>query len=125
MHNNTQGQPARPGRIGARILAGALLLLPLLAAALASPARAEPPAKPFYAIAHQINLTRLVDWAVNNQGANAIESDLQFDRNGKPVEFRHGGTCDCSRPPGFGHAWLPAMCEATEDIVGTRATKWY
>ena len=55
----------------------------------------------FYVIAHMANTERAVDWSYN-QGANAVEIDLNFDDNGNPTEFTHGAPCDCSclvRPP--------------------------
>ena len=50
---------------------------------------------PFYIIAHMINTQSAVDWALS-QGANAIESDLQFDDNGIPTITEHGNICDCA-----------------------------
>ncbi|CAF3770356.1 unnamed protein product [Rotaria sp. Silwood1] len=43
-----------------------------------------------------------LDWAVS-QGANAIETDLQFDNRGNPYLFEHRGFCDCSCPHPSGH----------------------
>ncbi|MBL8203893.1 MAG: hypothetical protein JNM09_06650 [Blastocatellia bacterium] len=59
----------------------------------------QPPAsvtaKRFYNIAHMTNTTAAVDWAIA-EGANGVEVDIQFDATGRPTEFRHGGSCDCS-----------------------------
>lgn len=52
-------------------------------------------ANEFYAVAHMTNTLRSVQWAVQ-QGANGLEMDLQFNDDGTPKEFRHGGFCDCS-----------------------------
>lgn len=49
---------------------------------------------PFYLIAHMVNSRSAIDWALS-QGANAIESDIQFDINGNPTIIEHGGVCDC------------------------------
>jgi hypothetical protein len=40
------------------------------------------------------NSEAAVDWAAAH-GANGVEVDLRFDDTGKPLEFRHGGVCDC------------------------------
>ncbi len=50
--------------------------------------------EPFYIIAHMINNQAAIDWAVS-QGANGIESDYHFDKNGIPTIVEHGGVCDC------------------------------
>lgn len=50
--------------------------------------------KPFYLIAHMINSSVLLDWAIA-EGANAIEADLNF-KGSNPVRFLHGGVCDCT-----------------------------
>src|SRR5689334_16981043 len=50
--------------------------------------------KPAYVIAHMANTEAAVDWAAA-RGANGVEADLRFDETGKPLEFRHGGICDC------------------------------
>ena len=49
----------------------------------------------FYNIAHMCNNIETLDWAVD-QGANAIEADLQFDDQGNPTRFYHGWPCDCT-----------------------------
>ncbi len=51
--------------------------------------------QPFYNIAHMTNTPEAVNWALR-QGANGVEIDLQFNSDGTPLEFKHGGTCDCS-----------------------------
>lgn len=48
-----------------------------------------------YNIAHMTNTVAAVDWAVQ-QGANGVEVDIQYDATGRPAEFKHGGSCDCS-----------------------------
>ena len=58
-------------------------------------AQAAKTSDPFYVIAHMINTQSAVDWALS-QGANAIESDLQFDDNGNPTVTENGGVCDCA-----------------------------
>ncbi len=45
--------------------------------------------------AHMANTTAAVQWALG-AGVNAVEMDLQFQSDGSPQEFRHGGVCDCS-----------------------------
>ena len=57
----------------------------------ASPGQAQ---QPFYIGAHMTNTPKLVDWGLA-QGANAVEADLNFQANGTPVNFRHGGICEC------------------------------
>jgi len=46
-------------------------------------------------IAHMTNTKGSVKWGLD-QGANGVELDLRFSREGYPTEFRHGGVCDCS-----------------------------
>lgn len=46
-------------------------------------------------LAHMTNNIESAQWAIE-QGANGVELDLRFDMNGNPVEFRHGGLCDCT-----------------------------
>jgi hypothetical protein len=57
---------------------------------------------PFYIIAHMTNNRKSLDWAITN-GANAIENDLQFDGDGNPDKFEHGGICDCVCDVGDDH----------------------
>jgi hypothetical protein len=56
--------------------------------------KAEKTQDPFYIIAHMANNIKSVDWAVS-QGANAIESDFQFNDHGQPTVVEHGDPCDC------------------------------
>lgn len=46
-------------------------------------------------IAHMTNTKGAVKWGLD-KGANGVELDLVFTRNGFPSLFRHGGICDCS-----------------------------
>jgi glycerophosphoryl diester phosphodiesterase len=48
----------------------------------------------YFVIAHMANTRAAIDWAIQ-QGANAIEVDLNF-RDGKATRFRHGFPCDCT-----------------------------
>ena len=41
------------------------------------------------------NTVHAVDWAVQ-EGANAVELDLQLTANGQPDRFYHGPACDCT-----------------------------
>ncbi len=76
--------------------------------------------KKFYNVAHMTNTVAAVDWAVG-EGANAVEVDLRFDATGKPLEFRHGGVCDCSCNVAGGstHVCAPLKnaCEAKTDAA--------
>lgn len=84
-------------------------------------------AKKFYNIAHMVNTSAAVTWAVK-EGANGLEMDLRFDAQGNPSEFRHGGVCDCVCPlPGGTHVCeaLKMSCEAKEaaaSLLNTVAT---
>lgn len=49
----------------------------------------------FFNIGHMANTTNAVNYAVK-KGANGVEVDLRFDKNGVPDRFRHGTPCDCS-----------------------------
>ena len=48
----------------------------------------------FFVIAHMANSKAAIDWSID-QGANAIEADLNF-HEGKPTVFRHGSPCECT-----------------------------
>lgn len=48
----------------------------------------------YYNIAHAINHSKYIDWAVQ-EGANAIEADLRFSDSGEVVKFQHGAPCEC------------------------------
>lgn len=48
----------------------------------------------FYNIAHMTNNKESVKWAME-QGANAVEVDLQFRDDGTPYQFFHSSICDC------------------------------
>jgi len=68
-------------------------LLPLLAL-LPGAAAAQ---KLYYNIAHAVNHSQYIDWAIRN-GANGIEADLRFTEAGQPVRFQHGTICECQFP---------------------------
>ena len=53
------------------------------------------PRQKFYNIGHMANTDSAAKWAVS-QGANGLEMDLNFDSQGRPESFKHGGVCDCS-----------------------------
>lgn len=49
-------------------------------------------------LAHMVNTTAAVDWAIQ-KGANGVEMDIRFAKDGTPLKFRHSFTteaCDCS-----------------------------
>jgi glycerophosphoryl diester phosphodiesterase len=73
---------------------------------------------PFYVIAHMANTHGSLDWAVKN-GANAIETDLQFDRDGNPGNFVHDIPCDCHCVVHDDHICLNALSGA---CFGRRAS---
>ena len=50
---------------------------------------------PIWIIAHMTNSVEAVEWAAGS-GANGVETDLQFDDDGNPTVFKHGGACDCT-----------------------------
>lgn len=52
--------------------------------------------RPVYNIYHMTNAVWQVDEGME-LGANAIESDVTFDKNGSAVWFYHGVPCDCFR----------------------------
>ncbi|CAF3362217.1 unnamed protein product [Rotaria sp. Silwood2] len=59
-----------------------------------------------------------LDWAIS-QGANAIENDLHFDKNGNPTKFEHGGICDCFCAISDDH-----ICNTVEsDCAGSKASE--
>ena len=66
--------------------------------------------KLYYNIAHQINSSKLFDWA-SSQGANAIEADFRFNGT-TPVNVKHGFPCDCSASP------FADMFQATRRTLG-------
>ena len=49
----------------------------------------------FYIINHMTNNLETLEFAVE-QGANAIEMDLQFDKKGNPTILQHARFCDCT-----------------------------
>ena len=57
----------------------------------------------YYNIAHAVNHSKYIDWAVSN-GANGIEADLRFTDNGDVLKFQHGTICECQFPTGW-YAW--------------------
>lgn len=64
----------------------------------------------YYNIAHQINSSKLLDWAAT-QGANSVEADFQFKGSDTTI-VRHGSPCDCSASP------RAELCKATRSLVG-------
>jgi hypothetical protein len=52
--------------------------------------------KPFWNIAHAVNGVKYLE-SMFAQGANALESDLQYDDTGTPTSFYHGFPCDAFR----------------------------
>ncbi|MDX3894239.1 hypothetical protein [Pusillimonas sp.] len=58
------------------------------------PAAAQSQEVLFYNIAHAINHSQYIDWAVS-QGANAVEADLRFTSGGAVDKFQHGMVCEC------------------------------
>ena len=76
-----------------------LVYLSMLFQIFSVPVQGTATTDPFYIIAHMANNNQSLDWVVA-QGANAIENDLQFDSNGNPSFFGHGGfICDCLCAP--------------------------
>ena len=53
-----------------------------------------PSSDPFYIIAHRVNNRTALDSALE-QGANAIEHDIQFNSSGYPSVFENGRMLDC------------------------------
>lgn len=51
---------------------------------------------PFWNIAHMINAIENIETALR-EGANGIETDISFDKLGRPAETYHGFPCDCGR----------------------------
>jgi len=88
--------------IGQGSLLGALLVAGIFSTAFAD--------KLYYNIAHQINSSKLFDWA-GSQGANAIEADFRF-KGVTPINVKHGFPCDCTASP------LADMCQATRNVIG-------
>jgi hypothetical protein len=59
----------------------------------------------FYNIAHMVNTQKAVAWAVG-YGANGLEADLNFDSEGNPTVYKHGGLvsdCTCYLVPNKHH----------------------
>ena len=59
----------------------------------------------FYNVAHMVNTTAAVAWAVG-YGANGMEADLNFDSAGNPTVYKHGGLvsdCTCNPLPSKYH----------------------
>ena len=53
----------------------------------------------FYNVAHMVNTTAAVAWAIG-YGANGLEADLNFDSAGNPTVYKHGGlVSDCTCNP--------------------------
>ncbi|OWT54455.1 PI-PLC domain-containing protein [Candidimonas nitroreducens] len=58
----------------------------------------------YYNIAHAINHSKYIDWAVR-EGANGIEADLRFTDDGEVLKFQHGSPCECRFPNLWGVLW--------------------
>ncbi|KAH7943626.1 hypothetical protein HPB52_009630 [Rhipicephalus sanguineus] len=72
-------------------------LLVILAALLTTPDLASgSDRRPIYNIYHMTNAIWQVDEGME-LGANAIESDVTFDKDGTALWFYHGVPCDCFR----------------------------
>ena len=72
-------------------------------------------------IKRQILSTLSLNWAVA-EGANAIESDLQFDVNGEPTVFEDGGVlCDCLCALTTDHICTPLMRKCAGSEVQSNA----
>lgn len=69
----------------------------------------------YYNIAHMVNTLPALDWAVQN-GANAVEGDLQFDSTGAPTTFMHGFPADS-----FGYNHVIPFLTAAPTPLGGRA----
>ena len=78
----------RRSKLAARLLV-ALFLSLIVPSALA---QQRPPV---WVILHMANSNEAVKFGAR-AGANAIEADLIFDRNGVPTDFYHGFPCDCT-----------------------------
>jgi glycerophosphoryl diester phosphodiesterase len=74
-----------------RMLTFVLLIASVCASTYVSAAETAP----IWVIVHMANGEKAVRWAAGS-GANGIEADLQFDKDGKPTVFKHGGSCDCT-----------------------------
>jgi hypothetical protein len=58
----------------------------------------------YYNVAHAINHSKYIDWAVR-EGANGIEADLRFTDDGQVLKFQHGSPCECRFPNLWGVLW--------------------
>lgn len=59
----------------------------------------RPPAdarRPIWNLAHMVNSIKELDYRLS-KGANAVEADVTFGRNGDPLYTYHGPPCDCWR----------------------------
>ncbi|MFK8186393.1 MAG: hypothetical protein AB8B99_23705 [Phormidesmis sp.] len=59
----------------------------------------------FYNIAHMVNTPKAICWALS-KGANGLEADLNFDEDGNPTVYEHGGLvsdCTCNLLPSDNH----------------------
>lgn len=52
--------------------------------------------RPIWVLAHMVNSIRELDYRLA-KGANAVEVDVTFGRNGEPLYTYHGPPCDCWR----------------------------
>jgi len=66
----------------------------------------------YYNIAHAINHSKYIDWAIRD-GANGIEADLQFTKDGKLVRFQHGFPCECAL------SWRSDLCNQMYNVDWT------
>lgn len=68
----------------------------LLLFALLCKISSEDELRPFYLIAHMMQTIEMTNEALSD-GANSIEVDVQFSREGMPLKMYHGFPCDCLR----------------------------
>lgn len=75
----------------------------------------------FYNIAHMVNTTAAVAWAIG-YGANGLEADLNFDSAGNPTVYKHGGAvsdCSCIPSPSKYN-----VCSVVSKDSETPAAEW-
>lgn len=82
--------------------------------------------RPFYIVGHMVNAIEEIRWFLD-KGANVIESDIQFHRNGSVKMVCHGYPCDCNRTCNKNadlQHFLKHMRDMTEpDIPGSYADR--
>jgi hypothetical protein len=82
-----EGQPSRKISMGSKLRIASFL------AALVLSCGAQADGKLYYNIAHAINHSQYIDWAIAS-GANALEADLNFSDAGAVEEFQHRVMCE-------------------------------